>query len=187
MPLDGLKYLNMSMEKENFSHTKYKHFFEGLYPQLCVFAYRYLNDLETSKDLVQEVFVKVWEDKIAFQNENHRTGFFYKTVKNKCLNLLKSKRYRLTESYELAKPEVYDNDNEAFFISEAVVIETTAVIEQAINTLPDKAAQVIRLSIKDYTNKEIARQLTISINTVKDHKKVAYLKLRGLLSFLTVK
>ncbi len=174
----------MSMEKENFSHTRYKHFFEGLYPQLCVFAYKYLNDLEISKDLVQEVFIKVWEDKITFQNENHRMGYFYKAVRNKCLNHLKSNRYKLTDSYELAKPEDYDN--EVFFISEAVVIETTAIIEKAINTLPDKAAQVIRLSIKDYTNKEIAKQLTISINTVKDHKKVAYLKLRKLLGFLTV-
>ncbi|WP_408612124.1 sigma factor [Flavivirga spongiicola] len=61
-----------------------------MYPQLSVFAYKYLNDLEISKDLVQEVFVEVWEDQIAFKNKNHATGFFYKTVKNKCLLFLKS-------------------------------------------------------------------------------------------------
>jgi RNA polymerase sigma-70 factor (ECF subfamily) len=43
---------------------------------------------------------------------------------------------------------------------------------------------VIRLSIKDYTNDEIAKALSISVNTVKDHKKVAYRKLRKLLGFL---
>lgn len=163
----------------------YKQLFESLYPQLCVFAYKYLNDFETSKDLVQDVFIKVWEDKITFENENHATGFFYKAVKNKCLDYLKSKRYKVTERYELAKIETYET--EAFFMSEAVVIETTAVIENAINTLPNKSAQVIRLSIKDYTNNEIARQLSISVNTVKGHKKVAYRKLRDLLSFLIIK
>ncbi|GAA3622666.1 RNA polymerase sigma factor [Flavivirga jejuensis] len=149
-----------------------------------MFAYKYLSDLDISKDVVQEVFVKVWEDDIAFQNENHATGFFYKTVKNKCLNYLKSKQYRVTERYEPANLEVYETG--AFYMSEAVAIETAAVIDKAISKLPEKAAQVIRLSIEDYTNNEIADQLSISINTVKDHKKAAYRKLRGFLGFLNM-
>ncbi|TGV02176.1 RNA polymerase sigma-70 factor [Flavivirga rizhaonensis] len=171
--------------KDELTLETYKKLFEDLYPQLCVFAYKYLNDLDLSKDTVQEVFVKVWEDKITFQNENHATGFFYKAVKNKCLNYLKSKQYKVTERYELANLEVYDT--EEYYISEAVAIETTAVIEKAINKLPEKAAQVIRLSIEDYTNNQIADELSISINTVKDHKKIAYRKLRDFLSFLTKK
>ena len=171
--------------ENEFTLKSYKTLFESLYPQLCVFAYKYLNDLEISKDIVQDVFLKVWEDEITFQNENHATGFFYKAVKNKSLNYLKSKQYKATESYELINPEAYET--EEFYISEAVVIETTVVIENAIKTLPDKAAKVIRLSIEDYTNNEIAEQLSISVNTVKDHKKVAYRKLRDLLSFLTIK
>lgn len=70
----------------------YKKLFESLYPQLCVFAYGYLNDLELSKDMVQEVFLKAWEDNIAFKNENQTTDFFYKAVKSKCLNYLKNKQ-----------------------------------------------------------------------------------------------
>ncbi|GAA3651812.1 RNA polymerase sigma-70 factor [Flavivirga jejuensis] len=172
----------MSGDRKDFTHREYKSYFESLYPQLCVFAYKYLNDLDTSKDVVQDVFIKVWESKTVFKNETHATGFFYKAVKNKCLNYLKSKTYRVTECYELAKLEAYDT--EEFYMSEAVVLETTVVIENAINGLPEKAAQVIRLSIKDFTNNEIAEQLSISINTVKDHKKVAYHKLRKLLDFL---
>ncbi|GAA3603728.1 RNA polymerase sigma-70 factor [Flavivirga amylovorans] len=168
-----------------FTLKAYKALFDSLYPQLCVFAYKYLNDLDISKDITQEVFVKVWEDKITFQNENHATGFFYKAVKNKCLNYLKSKQYKVTERYELANVETYET--EEYYISDAVVIETTAVIEKAINKLPEKAAQVIRLSIEDYTNNQIADELSISVNTVKDHKKVAYRKLRDFLSFLTIK
>ncbi|GAA3648698.1 RNA polymerase sigma-70 factor [Flavivirga jejuensis] len=171
--------------EKKFTLKSFKKLFESLYPQLCVFAYKYLNDLEISKDIVQEVFVKVWEDEISFENENHATGFFYKAVKNRSLNYLKSKSYKLTERYELANIEMYDT--EEFYMSEAVVIETTSVIEKAINKLPDKAAQVIRLSIEDYTNNEIANELSISINTVKDHKKVAYRKLRDILSFLRIK
>ncbi|MDO5978789.1 sigma factor [Flavivirga spongiicola] len=80
--------------------NNYKKLFESLYPQLSVFAYKYLNDWEFSKDVVEEVFVKAWEDKITFQNKDHVTGVFYKTVKNECLHFLKSKHYKVTEHYE---------------------------------------------------------------------------------------
>ncbi len=54
----------------------YNKLFKSLYPQLCVFAYKYLDNLEASKDIVQDVFIKVWEDKTAFQDEDHTTGYF---------------------------------------------------------------------------------------------------------------
>ncbi|AOW18159.1 hypothetical protein LPB03_12160 [Polaribacter vadi] len=135
-----------------------------------------------AKDMAQEVFIKVWEDKIAFENDNHATGFFYKAVRNKCLNYLKSKQYRVTERYETAKAE--DFESEELFMSEAIVIETTVAVENALKKLPEKATKVIRLSMKGYTNKEIAEQLSISINTVKDHKKMSYRKLRKFLQHL---
>ena len=78
----------MSGNKKEFTLMSYKQLFESLYPQLCVYAYNYLNDLDTSKDVVQDVFIKVWEDQITFQNENHRTNYFYKAVKNECLKYL---------------------------------------------------------------------------------------------------
>ena len=174
----------MSGKRKEFMLKSYKQLFESLYPKLCVFAYKYLKDLEISKDIVQDVFVKVWEDEITFQNKNHATGFFYKAVKNKCLNYLKSKQYKVTERYELKNLGTYETQE--FYMPEAVVIETTAVIDKAVSKLSKKAAQIIRLSIEDYTNNQIADKLSISINTVKDHKKVAYKKLRVFLGFLNM-
>ena len=89
----------MSENKKEFTLKSYKRFFEGLYPQLCVFAFKYLNDLDTSKDLVQDVFVKVWEDQIAFQNEKHITDYFYKAVKKECINYLKTKHLLKTRIF----------------------------------------------------------------------------------------
>ena len=167
------------------THTTLQVIFKNLYPQLCVLAYRYLNDLEVSKELVQDVFLNVWEDNIVFENDNHATGYFYKTVKNKCLDYLKCKQSMGREPDVLVNEEAYKSD--AFFMSEAVVIETTAVIENALSTLPDKTAQVIRLGIEDYTNNEIADALLISVDRVKGIKKEAYRKLKQLLGFLYFK
>lgn len=85
----------MRGDKNELTLNSYKKLFERLYPQLCVFAYKYLNDLEISKDIVQDIFLEVWEDKITFVNENHTISFFYKAVKNRCLDCLKNKRFKI--------------------------------------------------------------------------------------------
>ena len=91
----------MKKDKNKLTLKDYKTLYESLYPQLCLFAYRYLNDLEISKDIVQDVFVKVWEDNIRFLNKSHITGYFYKTVKDTCLDYLKSKDDKVTKPYKL--------------------------------------------------------------------------------------
>lgn len=132
-----------------------------------------------SKDIVQDVFVKVWEDKIEFKNETNIKSYLYTSVKNKSLDYLKSKRYKSTDYFSTIKMEEVKTD--AFFMREVVVLETSVIIENAINTLPNKCAQIIRLSAKNFTNAEIAESLSVSINTVKTQKKIAYKRLKPIL------
>ncbi|MDO5968475.1 sigma-70 family RNA polymerase sigma factor [Flavivirga aquimarina] len=163
-------------------HVPFQELFKSLYPQLCVLAYRYVNDMELAKDLVQDVFLNLWKDNIAFVNHNHATGYCYNAVKNKCLDFIACKEDTGTEPYLLVNNEIYKL--ESFFMSQAVVIETTAIINNAVDTLPDKTSQeVIKLGIKDYTNNEIANELSVSVNTVKKLKKRAYLKLKKLFGY----
>lgn len=158
---------------------EYKSLFNKLYTSLCLFANKYIDDLEVCKDIVQDVFIKIWEDNIEFQNENNIKSYFYTSVKNKSLDYLKSSRYKSTE--KLSKDQIEQVETEPYFLREVVVIETSKIIEDAINTLPHRCAQIIRLSIKELTNAEIAEELDISINTVKAQKKIAYKRLKPLL------
>ena len=158
---------------------EYKSLFDKLYISLCLFSNKYINDIEISKDLVQDVFIKIWEEKIIFKNENNIKSYLYTSVKNKSLDYLKSKRYRSTDNFSVNQIEQLEN--ETYFLREVVVIETSSIIEKAINTLPNKCAKIIRLSIKDFKNSEIAEELGISINTVKAQKKIAYKRLKPLL------
>ena len=162
--------------------VQYKSLFDTLYAPLCAFSNKYLQDLEVSKDVVQDVFIKIWEDQIAYSNENAVKSFLYTLVKNKSLNYLKSRQYKVTDHYPAA--EIEKLETEAFFLSEVLFIETATIVENAIRMLPDKCARIIRLGIQEYTNAEIADELDISINTVKTQKKIAYQKLRNSLSHL---
>lgn len=171
--------MNTNSEPYQLTLKEYEKAFDSLYTLLCLFANKYLNDLEASKDIVQVVFIKIWEDNIGFRSEENIKSYLYTSVKNKSLDYIKSKRVKSTE--KLSSLKIEDIETEPFYLREVVVLETHSIIEKAIQTLPKKCAQIIRLSINNFTNPEIATELGISINTVKAQKKIAYKKLKPIL------
>lgn len=157
----------------------FKSIFEALYPSLCLFANKYINDMDTSKDLVQEVFIKVWEKQPPVKNYNALKGYLYTAVKNQCLNYLKSNYFKTmghATPINLAQLQTED-----YFLAEMATVETYAQLYKAIETLPDKTGKVIQLSLNNYTTKEIAEELSVTPSTVRTQKSMAYQKLRGLL------
>lgn len=159
--------------------NEFKQIYDNLYTNLCLFSNEYVHDLDLSKDIVQDVFIKVWEKRVPYNCENTIRAFLYTSVKNKSLDYLKSKRVKMTDTLSDKKIEIVDTDS--MFLKEVAVSEISSHIDKAINTLPKKCAVIVRLSISEYTNVEIAEKLNISINTVKTQKKIGYEKLRPLL------
>jgi len=157
---------------------EYKNVFNTLYSSLCIFANKYLDNSDLSKDIVQEVFIKLWEKQVTFQSKDHIKSFLYTSVRNKALDVIKSPKYKKTQK---TFQNIEKIESKAFFLREVVVVETSQIIEKAINTLPKRCAQIIKLSLKEYSNAQIAEELSISINTIKAQKKIAYKKLRPLL------
>lgn len=158
---------------------EYKFFFNKLYTSLCLFSNKYVEDIEMSKDIVQEVFIKIWENQVEFKSENNVKSYLYTAVKNKSLDYLKSEISRSTSS--LSTIEIEKLESEAFFFREVVLSEASNIIDDAVNKLPNKCAEIIRLSIKGLSNTEIAEELNLSINTIKTQKKIAYKRLKPLL------
>ena len=167
---------------QHITLKKYKDLFDALHPSLCLFANKYLNDMDTSKDVVQEVFIKTWEKQVPYPNHNAIKSFLYTSVKNKCLDRLRSKRYKVRVNSPIIDFEQIQA--EEFFLSEVATVETYANLERAIKTLSNKCEKVIRLSMHKYSNKEIAEELLVTINTVKTQKKIGYQKLRNAISHL---
>lgn len=169
---------------ENINNYKltlkdYNRLFNKMYKPLCLFANKYVESLAVSKDIVQDVFIKIWENKIEFKIENDTKSYLYTSVKNKSLDYLKSKSYKSIDF--LAPRNLEKIETEQFFLREIVILETSIIIENAISTLPNKCAKIIRMSLKGLTNLEIADELELSINTIKAQKKIAYKRLKPLL------
>ncbi|MCK0131592.1 RNA polymerase sigma-70 factor [Flavobacteriaceae bacterium F08102] len=161
---------------QHISLALYKELFNTLYPPLCLFANRYLKDFDASKDIVQEVFIRFWTLKVKVQVPAVLKGYLYTAVKNKCLDQLKSARVKNTVSYDPRKIEQLDHAD--YFLAEIVTVETYTLLDKAIRSLPTKCEAIIRLSLCEYSTKDIAEELCIAPSTVRTQRQIAYEKLR---------
>lgn len=167
---------------QKISIKEYKVLFDTFYSPLCNFANKYLDDYDTCKDIVQEVFIKLWKAEVSFIHEDSYKPYLFKAVKNKALDVLKSKSYN--SKRPLTQNELKVLESDSYFTREIILEESSRRIQDAVNTLPFKCKQIIDLSINGYKNDEISKELSISLNTVKSQKRIAYGKLRILLKGL---
>ena len=167
-------YLGENINSESFF---FKKLFESYFSTLCLFAQSILDDSDESKDVVQEVFLKLFNSKAIFDNEKAIKAYLYTSTRNGCLDALKanSKSFDL-EDYQMS------SYTENQFLIDVVKEETFRLLHIAIDQLSPQSQKTVELTMRSLSNKEIAHELGISINTVKTLKLRAYKKLRKILS-----
>lgn len=148
------------------------------YKRICAFGYRYIPDASAVEDIIQDVFLSLWERKKDFEHPDSIKSFLYTTARNKCLNYLKHKKVIRKHESSLIK----ELESDQFFIGHVIEEEVFNQLHSEINMLPEASQKIMILSLKGKKIKEIAQQLGISENTVKTQKKLAYAKLRIKLS-----
>jgi len=186
-PLSLVHILILNLNPESLYKSLDKSGFETIfkthYTALCHFAYRYVNDKDTSQDIVQEVFIAMWQKKETITSEKPVKSYLFTAVKNRCLNYIrdhkKFRSYQLDVEIELEIP-----------VEEMDVFsgpETQTQINQALDKLPPKCRQVFELSrYKEMKYKEIAAKLGISVKTVEVQMSKALKILREELADLIV-
>ncbi|MCP4984915.1 MAG: sigma-70 family RNA polymerase sigma factor [Colwellia sp.] len=157
--------------------AKLKELYDLHYYNLCGYCLkRFIYNLPLVQDIVQEVFIRVWESDIDFESDKHAYSILYKSAKNGCLNMLKSKRYKVRFGCLNAKPQDKPYTNEENDTQDKIIMLT-----HFISTLAPRSKKIIDLQLEGLTDSKIGEALGISINTVKFSKKHSYAKLRNLL------
>lgn len=152
---------------------------------LYLYAYRKLQDKEESKDIVQEVFIALWDNRGNFLLKTYLAGYLYKSVLNRVLNVFRHKG--ITQKYaDIQKLEIdVDSTETDFLIREK---EISALIASEIDNMPPRMKEIYQLKKQGYlSTKEIAAQLNLSELTVSTQLKRALKHLRsrlGLIIFL---
>ena len=163
---------NPILKFQNGDKQSYRSVFNRLYPVMCLFAKKFINDYDDSEDIVQEVFIELWNRWAGFESSEQVKAFLYLSVKNRCLNFKK----------HLIVKEKFVNaaltDTVQFFEENVLEAEVIHNINIAISNLPEQRRRIIILGMQGLKNNEIAEQMQVSINTVKLQKKIAYRQLR---------
>ena len=151
----------------------FKQLFSDYYAPLCLFADKYIKDMDLSKDLVQGVFVKLWEKNVSITLDVTVKSFLYVTVRNACLNHIRQKMNEEKKIFDYV-----DVDSDSIFDYNMLEEDVFHKLYKAVDQLSPRYKEAILLTINEYSNKEIAEQMQISINSVKTLKQRSYKLLR---------
>jgi RNA polymerase sigma-70 factor (ECF subfamily) len=147
--------------------------FSIYFARLNDFAKNVVRDGMISQDIVQEVFVKVWETREEIESINLE-AFLFRLVRNRCIDYIKHlkvvnnrmQKIQIISKYE----ELYRIDfigNEPYVLIEE---ELKIKIEKTILSLPERCREVFILSRMDgLKNREIAEKLEINVKNVERH------------------
>jgi len=149
--------------------------FERYYASLCAVAQLYIPNKAEAEDVVQQLLIKLWEEK-HFKSINSSYRSYLQTgIKNACLNALNKNKTREKMLQSLPGEEIVDQAFD-FLTNE----EEQAIFEKAFSDLPDQGRKVIELVyFSDNSYKGAADTLNVSVNTIKSHLKNTLQKLRN--------
>lgn len=162
--------------------TYFKTLFEQHYSPLCNFAYRIIGDLDKSEDIVQDVFVKIWNEKNLLDAKMNVNSFIYTMVKNRALEVARRENtgLKITRHLEYLQKDDFSEQVDDVEIEKLKLLEQIYV---SIRQLPPKCADVFILSkVNGLTYAQIADRMNISVKTVENQMGKALKKLRESLS-----
>ena len=160
---------------------------EQLYARLFNFANGYLNDQEVSREVLQDVFLQLWDNRNRLAQNTSLKAYLYTLTRNRCIDIIRKERValqfqkekrekylRLTENINALNDPILDN---------LFACELEKEIENIIDQLPGQCQRIFILSRKEgLKNKEISLALNISEKTVESHISKALRTLRDSLN-----
>lgn len=126
--------------------------------RLINFVKSKVKDTDLSKDIVQDVFLKVFSKKDTLKDKNKLVAWIYQITRNEVVSHFRKNKFELS-SYDLQEDEVVENE---------LTKEALEYLHPMINTLPEKYKEALILSdIENMSQKDIAHQLQISYSGAK--------------------
>ena len=124
---------------------------------LYAIAYRYIKDTDTVEDIVQQVFMKLWESRAILQEDMNIRNFLYTMAKNRVLNEIRNNTAAMMKNYELmSQKPVADDDMERQVCSyrledglpTADVAQRMGISVSTVKTLYQIGMKTVRLKMK---------------------------------------
>lgn len=155
--------------------ASYRQLFDVYYESLCHYAFTIVRDMDDAEDIVQGVFLKVWEKRESLMITHTIKSYLYKSVYHQCINQIEHRAVR--EKYQ--ERTIVEQANR-FQIPDVFPAELEERIITAINALPPQCRTIFMLSrYEEMKYAEIASKLDVSKNTIENQISKALRILRS--------
>lgn len=179
-PLEKEIYIKIKQGDEKSFDILFKSYF----PALCHYAFDILRDKESARELVINIFIKIWESRDSLNISTTIKGYLFRMVHNQSLNFIRDKKAE-------NKPEIFSLDDRQH-ISFLINLQTPPeVIEKlfnehiesrlklALDNLPPQCKEIFILCrFGNLSYPEAAKKLNLALSTVKTQMARAITKLK---------
>ncbi|MGQ8338762.1 RNA polymerase sigma factor [Sunxiuqinia sp. A32] len=154
-------------------YSSFNQIFNLYYSRLCAYVFEITQNANASEDIVQEVFIKLWNGRDKLIITESIFAYLLKASRNGAFNYLRGEASRKKTMEEFPQ-DTGSSINDALEEQEFIDF-----VKQCIDELPERSKQVFLMSrFEGFKQKEIAEKLGTSIKTIKNQiwKSLQYLK-----------
>lgn len=166
---------NLARKLADNSMQAFTSIYDEYFDRLLDLARSFLENRQDAEDICADVFTNLWEMRSKFDNIRNIKGFLYMSVRNGCLDLLKSAKVKQRSHVSIDTLEQIDPEQFA-----DVRIDYKNAFRKRVNNLPSQCKLIFELAYFEHlTNDEIAARLQITKRTVTNQKVKAKNMLRA--------
>ena len=138
--------------------------FRTYYLDLVLFAGTFLKDRQAAEEIVQDVFIRLWENRESVMITSSLRSFLLKSIQNKCIDTIR--HLKIVDDYQSKLqnyPLLLENNTENYVLYS----ELEDDLKKALGKIPDDISKIFLLNrFEGLTYPEIASQLNLSVRMV---------------------
>lgn len=142
----------------------FRQVFDACYDSLCQYAFTIVKDFDQAEDIVQSIFVKLWERRESLEIKTSIRSYLFRSVYNQCINQLEHAAVKKRFDASVQNSPGVDRQQPDVFPAE---LEDN--IRKAVDNLPQQCRTIFIMSrYEELRYSEIAEKLDISVNTIQN-------------------
>jgi len=154
--------------------------FDALYRrysrQICIFAYSILKSTEEAENILQDVFLNLWENRINIKKNSSVKSYLFTITHNSAISIIReeARKSKFIEHIKALNQSDQDPVNK-----ELELLELWTRLNEVVNSLPTRQKEIYLLHVVACLKyQEISEMLNISMNTIENHMSRAIKTIR---------
>lgn len=147
-------------------YSSFQTLFSEQYSSLCNYANGFVNDLNDAEDVVQEVFIKIWQNRQDLIGTDQVRFYLFTATRNNCISLLRKRKHPAMGGDDIEKlAHIADEGPRQAIPPEDI----HALVGRALGQLPPQCQLIFKMSrFNKLTYAQIAEELNLSVKTIEN-------------------